>query len=207
MSDAQVERRVWRLEELCAQSSRWTVPALIAAFVAGTLAWTGLIYFGLWFADAFPILPGAQMFAPATRLVVSALGGLAAMAGMMVANRNQKARLIRQAEELIASGEQIRAARLLKRATGLELEECVRIIETRLSVLAASDAAGTLPDEVQRLAEAGEQLRAVERLRELSGMGLSEAMRLVEKHLGVRPLWQDLADDPNQKIGAIAAYR
>jgi ribosomal protein L7/L12 len=50
-------------------------------------------------------------------------------------------------------------------------------------------------------------LRAVERLRELSGVGLKEAMRLVEESLGVRPWWQELADDPSQKIEAVTAYR
>jgi ribosomal protein L7/L12 len=144
---------------------------------------------------------------PWPRLIWSAILGAVATVGLVVAIRRQNDRLLGQAERLAESGEQIRAARMLNRATGLGLEECVPVIEAYLAGRPSSPSPRTLPEEVRSLAESGEQLRAVERLRELSGVGLPEAMRLVEEHLGVRPWWQDLADDPSQKIGAIAAYR
>jgi ribosomal protein L7/L12 len=171
------------------------------------LASTGVIDLLLWTADAFPILPGPPTLDPWTRLIVSAILGPVVAVGLMVSVRNRKDRLLRQAEQLAEGGEQIRAARVLHRATGLSLEECVRLIDTYLAGRPAAAAPRTLPEEVRRLAEAGEQLRAVERLRELSGVALPEAMRLVEQHLGVRPWWQELADDPGQKIEAIQAYR
>ena len=108
---------------------------------------------------------------------------------------------------MVSSGEQIRAARVLNQATGLDLEDCARVIKACLAGRQSSAAVRTLPVEVQQLAAAGEQLQAVERLRKLTGVGLPEAMRLVEEHLGMQPWWQELAADPNQKIEAIAAYR
>jgi ribosomal protein L7/L12 len=180
---------------------------LAFAFSAGAVAWTGIIYFLLWTADVFPILPGPPLVAPTTKLVISAVLGLVVTVAMVFSFRNRKNRLLRQAERLAASGEQIRAARVLYRATGLELEECARIIEACSSGRQTSPALRKLPVEVQQLADAGEQLRAVERLRKLTGVELPEAMRLVEEHLGIQPWWQELATDPNQKIGAIAAYR
>jgi hypothetical protein len=166
-----------------------------------------LFYFLLWWADAFPLLPGPPAMGPWPRLVVSAIVGTLATAGGIISFRIQKARRLRQAERLAQSGDQIRAARILHLATGLGLEECVGAIRDYVAGQRSSSAPPALPDEVRRLAESGEQLRAVERLRELTGLELPEAMQLVEKHLGVRPWWQDLADDPSQKIDAIAAYR
>jgi ribosomal protein L7/L12 len=177
------------------------------------LGCTGIIYFLLWWRDAFPLLPGPPLLDPSSRLAVSAVLGAAVIVGVIVAARNWKDRRLRQAERLAEGGEQIRAARVLEQATGLGLEECARLIEAYLAgrpalpaprVLPALQA---LPEEVRRLAESGQQLRAVERLRELSGVRLEEAMRLVEEHLGMRPWWQDLADTPGEKIAAVQAYR
>jgi hypothetical protein len=116
-----------------------------------------------------------------------------------VAARNWKDRRLRQAERLAEGGEHIRAARVLEQAIGLGLEECARLIEAYLAGRPAPPAPRALPEEVRRLAESGQQLRAVERLRELFGVRLEEAMRLVEEHLGMRPWWQDLADTPGEK--------
>ena len=196
-----------RLRHLCSRLTRRQTPALVAGCVAGALTGTGFIYFLLWWPDRFPLLPGPPALDPWSRLIISAILASAATVGVMVVIRNRKDQLLRQAERLAESGEQIRAARALNWATGLGLEECVRVIEAYLAGRPSSAPPRTLPEEVWRLAEAGEQLRAVERLRELSGVGLKEAMRLVEEHLGVRPWWQELADDPSQKIEAVTAYR
>ena len=168
---------------------------------------TGIIYFLLWWPDAFPLLPGPPALGPSSRLAISAVLGAATTVGVIVAARNWKDRRLRQAERLAEGGEQIRAARVLEQATGLGLEECARLIEAYLTGRPAPPAPRALPEEVRRLAEGGQQLRAVERLRELSGVSLEEAMRLVEEHLGMRPWWQDLADTPGEKVAAIQAYR
>jgi ribosomal protein L7/L12 len=126
---------------------------------------------------------------------------------VIVVIRNRKNRLLQQAEQLAEHGEQIRATRVLNWATGLGLEECARVIEEYSACLPSPAAPGPLPEEVRRLAEAGEQLRAVERLRELSGVGFKEAMRQVAESLGVRPFWQELADEPSRKIEAATVYR
>src|SRR5437660_250766 len=115
-----------RLRQLCSPPSRRQAPALAAGCVAGALACTGVIYLLLWLADTFPLLPGPPALDPWPRLIVSAILGSAAAAGLLVAVGNRKGRLLRQAERLADSGEQIRAARVLNRATGLGLEECAR---------------------------------------------------------------------------------
>jgi ribosomal protein L7/L12 len=174
------------------------------------LGCTGIIYLLLWWPDAFPLLPGPPALDPSSRLTISAVLGSVTTLGVIVAVRNWKDRLLRQAERLAEGGDQIRAARVLEQATGLGLEECARLIEADFAgrpAPPAPPASRALPEEVRRLAEGGRQLRAVERLRELSGLGLEEAMRLVEEHLGMRPWWQDLADIPGQKVAAVLAYR
>jgi ribosomal protein L7/L12 len=196
-----------RLDQLCSSRSRPQTAGVVFGCVAGALACTGILYLLMWWADDFPLLPGPPAMGPWPRLMVSAFIGTVATIGAIVATRSQKARRLRQAERLAESGDQIRAARVLQRATGLGLEECAGAIQAYVAGRRSSSAPPALPEEVRRLAEAGEQLRAVQRLRELTGLELPEAMQLVEKHLGVRPWWQDLADDPGQKIEAIAAYR
>ena len=211
-----------RLRQICSRRTRGKTPALVAGSVAGALSCTGIIYFLLWWPDAFPLLPGPPALGPSSRLTISAVLGSVTTVGVIVAVRNGKDRLLRQAERLAEGGEQIRAARVLEQATGLGLEECARLIEAYLAGLPvppappapsapsappAPSAPRALPEEVRWLAEGGQQLRAVERLKELSGVRQEEAMRLVEEHLGMRPWWQDLADTPGQKIAAIQAYR
>jgi len=199
-----------RLRQICSRRRRGKTPALVAGSVAGALSCTGIIYFLLWWPDAFPLLPGPPTFSPSSRLTISAVLGSVTTVGVIVAARNWKDRRLRQAERLAEGGEQIRAARVLEQATGLGLEECARLIEAYLAgrpAPPAPPAPRALPEEVRRLAEGGQQLRAVERLKELSGVRQEEAMRLVEEHLGMRPWWQDLADTPGQKVAAIQAYR
>ena len=196
-----------RLDQLCSPHSRPQTAGVVFGYIAGALAFSGFIYLLMWWADDFPLLPGPPAMAPSIRLIVSAIIGTVATAGGILAFRNQKARRLRQAERLAQSGDQIRAARVLHLATGVDLQECVGAVQAYVAGRRSSSAPPALPEEVQRLAESGEQLRAVERLRELTNLELPQAMQLVEKHLGVRPWWQDLADDPGQKIEAIAAYR
>lgn len=197
------------LEQLCAPRSRQQTAGVVFGWVAGAMAGTGIIYLLMWWADDFPVLPlpGPPAMEPRTRLIVSAIIGTLATAGGIISFRIQKARRLRQAERLAQSGDQIRAARVLNLATGVDLQECVGAIQAYVAGRRSTSAPPALPEEVRRLAESGEQLRAVERLRELTNLELPQAMQLVEKHLGVRPWWQDLADDPGQKIEAIAAYR
>ena len=176
---------------------------------------TGFIYLLLWWPDAFPLLPGPPALGPSSRLTISAVLGSVMAMWVIVAARNWKDRRLRQAERLAEGGQQIRAVRVLDQATGLGLEECARLIEAYLAGRPAPPAPRALPEEVRRalpeevrrLAEGGQQLQAVARLRELSGVRLEEAMRLVEEHLGMRPWWQDLADTPGQKVAAVQAYR
>jgi ribosomal protein L7/L12 len=196
-----------RLRHLCSRLTRRRIPAWAVGGVAGALTATGIIYFLLWWPDAFPLLPGPPALDPWSRFIISAIVASAATLGVIVVIHNRKNQLLQQAERLAERGEQIRATRVLNWATGLGLEECARVIEEYSAGRPSSAPPRPLPEEVRRLAEAGEQLRAVERLRELSGVGLKEAMRLVEESLGVRPWWQELADDPSQKIEAVTAYR
>jgi hypothetical protein len=57
------------------------------------------------------------------------------------------------------------------------------LLVVRIDQGEVSPAGDELPEEVRRLADAGEQLRAVARLRGLSGVGIEEAMRRVEAYL------------------------
>src|SRR5262245_6499752 len=123
--------------------------ALAVGCVAGALAATGVVYLLLWWADAFPLLPGPPALGPWPRLVSSAVLGPVAAVGLVVALHNQKGRLLRQAERLADGGEQIRAARVLQRATGLGLEECVRAVAAHVAGRPPPPAA--LPEEVRRL--------------------------------------------------------
>jgi ribosomal protein L7/L12 len=177
------------------------------AWLLAALACSGFVYLLLWFADAFPILPGPPVLDPWPRLLLSLIVGVLLIVVAAIITSRQKEGLLRQAEQLAQSGEQLRAVRVLHQATGLKLEACVRMVETTAVIRPASPAPLTLPEEVKHLAAAGQQLRAVERLRELTGASLPEALRQVEQHLGIRPLWQELADAPLQKIDAIQAYR
>jgi ribosomal protein L7/L12 len=196
-----------RLRQICSRPTRGQTPALIAGLVALALGCTGIIYLLLWWPDAFPLLPGPPALGPSSRLTISAVLGSVTAVGVIVAARNWKDRRLRQAERLAEGGEQIRAARVLEQATGLGLEECARLIQVYLAGRPAPPAPQALSEEVRRLAVGGQQLRAVERLGELYGVSLEEAMRLVEEHLGMRPWWQDLADTPGEKVAAVQAYR
>src|SRR5262245_28425675 len=94
---------------------------------------------------------------------------------------------VRRAAERAEAGDQIGAARQLAEATGHGLEWAAAAVQSYLDERrAASPDGGELPEEVRRLADAGEQLRAVARLRELSGAGAEEAMRRVEAYLAER---------------------
>jgi len=164
-----------RLRHLCSRLTRRRIPAWAVGGVAGALTATGIIYFLLWWPDAFPLLPGPPALDPWSRFIISAIVASAATLGVIVVIHNRKNQLLQQAERLAERGEQIRATRVLNRATGLGLEECARVIEEYSAGRPSSAPPRPLPEEVRRLAEAGEQLRAVERLRELSGVGLEEA--------------------------------
>jgi len=115
--------------------------------------------------------------------------GLACVAGAAAAAAfewNLRAK-VRRAAEQAEAGDQIGAVRLLAEATGHGLEWSAAAVQAFLSERPAVSADGDeLPEEVRRLADAGEQLRAVARLRGLSGVGIEEAMRRVEAYLAVR---------------------
>jgi hypothetical protein len=94
---------------------------------------------------------------------------------------------VRRAAERAEAGDQIGAARQLAEATGHGLEWSATAVQSYLDERpAASPGGGELPEEVRRLAAAGHQLRAAARLRELSGVGVEEAMRRVEAYLTER---------------------
>ena len=93
---------------------------------------------------------------------------------------------VRRAAERAEAGDQIRAARQLAETTGHGLEWSAVAVQSYLDVPAAGlPAEDELPEEVRRLADAGEQLRAVARSG-LSGVGIEEAMRRVEAYLAER---------------------
>src|SRR5262249_595805 len=118
-----------RLDRLCPPHSRPQTAGVVFGCVAGALACTGLLYLLMWWADDFPILPGPPALGPWPRPIVSAFIGTAATIGAIVVARSQKARRLRQAEQLAKSGDQIRAARVLHLATGVDLQECVGAIQ------------------------------------------------------------------------------
>jgi hypothetical protein len=94
---------------------------------------------------------------------------------------------VRRAAEMAEAGDQIGAARQLAEVTGHGLEWSAAAVQSYLDERpAASPGVGELPEEVRRLAAAGDQLRAVARLRELSGAGAEEAIRHVEAFLAER---------------------
>ncbi len=94
---------------------------------------------------------------------------------------------VRRAAERAEAGDPVGAARQLAEATGHGPEWSAAAVRSYLGERgAAPPDGGGLPGEVRRLADAGEQLRAVARLRELSGAGAEEAMRRVEAYLAGR---------------------
>ena len=94
---------------------------------------------------------------------------------------------VRRAAKRAEAGDPIGAARQLADVTGHGLEWSAAAVQSYLDERrAAPPDGGELPEEVRRLADAGAQLRAVGRLRELSGEGAEEAMRRVEAYLAER---------------------
>ena len=116
----------------------------------------------------------------------SALACVAGTAAAVLFEWNLRAG-VRRAAERAEAGDQIGAVRQLAEATGHGLEWSAAAVQAFLSERpAASPDGDELPEEVRRLADAGEQLRAVARLRGLSGVGIEEAMRRVEAYLTER---------------------
>jgi hypothetical protein len=111
---------------------------------------------------------------------------------------------VRRAAERAAAGDQLGAVRQLAEATGHGLEWSAAATRSYLDERAGGLPAGDeLPEVVRRLVDAGEQLRAAERLRELSGAGLEEAVRRVEAYLAERAKHAapGAAPDPPAKPG------
>jgi hypothetical protein len=111
---------------------------------------------------------------------------------------------VRRAAELAAAGDQLGAVRQLADVTGHGLEWSAAATRSYLDERAAGlPVEDELPEVVRRLADAGEQLRAAERLRELSGVGLEQAVRRVEAYLAERARHTEpgAAHDPPAKPG------
>src|SRR4029077_229993 len=107
---------------------------------------------------------------------VSGLAWAAGTAAAVLFEWNLRAR-VRRAAERAEAGDQIGAVRQLAEATGHGLEGSAAAVKAFLGERpAASHDGGELPEEVRRLADAVEQLRAVARLHGLSGVGIEEAM-------------------------------
>jgi hypothetical protein len=126
--------------------------------------------------------------------------GLACVAGTAAAvafEWNLRAN-VRRAAERAEAGDPIGAARQLDEVTGHGPEWAAAAVQSYLDERAAAPDRDVLPEEVRRLADAGEQLRAVERLRGLSGVGIEEAMRRVEAYRTRRAetAGPDAAPDP-----------
>lgn len=161
-----------------------------ARFLLATLLFStafALAFVGLeWFANLSvnALLPG-----PAARYDLAwilGLGGLAGLAAAVAFEWNLH-RGVRQAAELAEAGDPIGAARRLHEVTGHGLEHSTSAVQSYLDERPPASPDGELPGEVARLADAGEQLRAVKRLHELTGLEVADAMGLVEAYLGKRP--------------------
>ena len=159
-------------------------------FAACFLIFTAGCFLVFWalagFANLFvnTLLPG-----PRESVDLRWVSGLACAAGTAAAvvfEWNIRAG-VRRAARRAEAGDPIGAVRQLAEATGHGLEWSAAAVQAFLSERhAASPDGDELPEDVRRLADAGEQLRAVARLRGLRGVGLEEAMRRVEAYLAMR---------------------
>jgi hypothetical protein len=140
-----------------------------------------------WALDAFStlyvrtLLPG-----PVETVDLRWVAGLACAAGVAAAVCFEwRLRVaVRRAAERADGGDELGAVRQLADVTGHGLEWSAAATRSYLDERAAGlPAEDELPEVVRQLADAGEQLRAAERLRELSGLGLEEAVRRVEAYL------------------------
>jgi hypothetical protein len=162
----------------------------VLRFAACVLIFTAGFFFLFWALDSWTslyvstLLPGPRE--PVDLRWVSGLACVAGTAAAVLFEWNLRAR-VRRAAERAEAGDQIGAVRQLAEATGHGLEWSAAAVQAFLRERpAASPDGGELPEEVRRLAVAGEQLRAVARLRDLSGAGVEEAMRRVEVYLAER---------------------
>jgi hypothetical protein len=163
-------------------------PAVVR-FAALFLGVTPLLFLLIWGLGllanlSLSMLPGSQE--PVDLRWVFGLACAAGAVGAALFERGLRTG-VRRAAAKAEAGDQIGAARQLAEATGHGLEWSAAAVQSYLDERrAASPEGGELPEEVRRLADAGEQLRAVARLRELSGAGAEEAMRRVEAYLAER---------------------
>jgi hypothetical protein len=138
-----------------------------------------------WWAGEFVgmILPGRpDRLGLAWTLGLAGAGGLAAAAALEWGTW----RGVRRAAERAVAGDPIGAVRQLAESTGHGLEHSATAVRAYLDERAATRAQAEPPEEVRRLAGGGEPLRAAERLRELTGCGIEEALRRVESYLAGR---------------------
>ena len=77
-----------RLRHLCSRLTRRQIPALAICGAAGALTMTGIIYFLLWWPDAFPLLPGPPALDPWSRFIISAIVASAATLGVIIVIHN-----------------------------------------------------------------------------------------------------------------------
>jgi hypothetical protein len=170
----------------------------VGATLLSFLAFWGL---GLLSNLALSMLPGAQK-----PVDLRWVFGLACAAGAVAAIWFEMylRASVRRAAERADAGDQIGAVRELVDATGHGLEWSTAAVQAFLSECPAAPPDGDeLPEEVRRLADAGEQLRAVARLGALSGTGVEEAMRRVEAYLTKQAKTAEAvaAHDPDRKTG------
>lgn len=164
-------------------------PAVLR-YAACVLLFTPGFFLLFWALDTFAslfvrtLLPGPSE--PADLRWVAGLACAAGVAAAACFEWSLRAG-VRRAAERAAAGDQLGAVRQLSEVTGHGLEWSAAATRSYLGERAAGlPAEDELHEEVRRMADAGEQLRAAERLRELSGVGLEEAMRRVEAYLAER---------------------
>jgi len=157
-----------------------------ARFLCSFLLFMGLfalVLAGLdWFTTEWfkALLPGShERLGLAWILVPAGVAGL----GMSVYLEWQLDRGIRQAAGRAAAGDQIGAVRQLNEVTGHGLAHSAAAVRSYLNERDHTSLPRELPEDVRLLADMGEQLRAVERLREAAGLGLEDAMQRVEGYL------------------------
>ena len=128
---------------------------------------------------------------------------LAVIGFVMVSRRNLRSRvdptdititpeLAREVQDLYRQNKKLDAVKALRSATGLGLADAVRIADklgaagkpAATAGPAGAATAGTIgpdhQDEIRSLVAAGQQIQAIKKVRELTGMGLKDAKDYVD---------------------------
>jgi hypothetical protein len=157
----------------------------VVVFVCSTLAvffpLVGL-GFGLWNGYVVPAPAGEPLFDYVDTLGIAALLGLAA-AGW---HRQHLATTIQAVAEQADSGDQIGAVRQLSTATNRDLTWAMAAVQEYVRERQGAPPDGALAEEVRRLADEGDALRAAKRLGELTGLEADESLARIEAYLAER---------------------